>query len=334
MRTRLLFAALLTAAAIVAVVALGVDIDGPASKAQASTAGSPTLAGAACGTAGSEATLAVYTAAAMRIYEGENRGTEVSEDAAHVRESAQLLNALASGHGAAVREAVHAIVYTPHWHIVRLRVLRHGQLLADVGGPYIVAPVSGTLRLRGRTLGSYVMSVQDDVGYVKLVTRFIGAPVDLYRGAPLMGTLQPAPPHAATTSSVQVAGRAYAERTLTLNAFPAGTLQASLFAPQPGPALDGQSCAAVTLAAWGGIVRHIAARFHPLAPHYQDLADVVRAVTGGLVYVREGSRKLVGGARPAALPDSGTVSYRGRVWPVYSWSPAPHVRIYFLTPSS
>ena len=72
-------------------------------------------------------------------------------------------------------------VYKPHWHIVRLRVERGGHVLADVGGPHVTAPVSGMLRAHGRTLGRYVMSVQDDLGYVKLVTRFIGAPIDLYQ---------------------------------------------------------------------------------------------------------------------------------------------------------
>ena len=75
-----------------------------------------------------------------------------------------------------------AIVYTPHWHIVRLRVMQGTRVLADVGGPYVIAPVTGTLEQHGRTLGRYVMSVQDDTGYVKLVSRFIGVPVELYRG--------------------------------------------------------------------------------------------------------------------------------------------------------
>jgi hypothetical protein len=333
MRPRLLLAATIVCAALVVVVATSVDIDGGAGKAQASTAHAGTLASGCGTTAGAQATLAVYTSAAVRIYEGELSGSEVAADVGHVRESTQLLQALASGSRAAVQEAVHAIVYAPHWHIVRLRVLSHGQVLADVGGPYIVAPVTGTLRLHGRTLGTYVMSVQDDVGYVKLVTRFIGAPVDLYRGGvPLMGTLRPAPARAAGVSPVHVSGRAYAEQALNLKAFPSGTLQAAIFAPQP-PA--SASCSSLTLAAWGQVARHVAARFNrQLAAHYQDLADIVHTLTGGHVFVREGSRKLVGGSRPAHIPASGTVRYAGRTWPVYSWQPSPGVRVYFLTPGA
>lgn len=333
MRPRLLLAATIAVAAVAAVVATSVDIDGGAGKARASTAHVSTLAGG-CGTpAGAQATLAVYTSAAVHIYEGELRGGEVAADVAHVRESSQLLQALASGSRAAVQEAVHAIVYAPHWHIVRLRVLSRGQVLADVGGPDIVAPVTGTLRLHGRPLGTYVVSVQDDVGYVKLVTRFIGAPIDLYRGgAALMGTLKPAPARAASVSPVHVSGRAYAEQELSLKAFPSGILQAAIFAPQP-PA--SASCSSLTLAAWGQVARHVAARFNSrLAAHYQDLADIVHTLTGGRVFVRAGARKLVGGPRPARIPAAGSVRYAGRTWPVYSWQPSPGVRVYFLTPGA
>ncbi len=53
---------------------------------------------------------------------------------------------------AAVKAAVTTLVFS-HTHIVRLRVSRGAELLADVGGPYILAPVGGTLRSRGRSIG-------------------------------------------------------------------------------------------------------------------------------------------------------------------------------------
>ncbi len=285
-----------------------------------------------CGTASAGAIAGVDAFVAQGIYAAELRSHEVSADIAHVTGSQALLQALASNNEAAVGAAVHAIVYAPHWHIVRLRVERAGRVLADVGGPDIIAPMSGALRWRGRTVGTYVMSVQDDVGYVKLVSRFIGVPIDLYRnGSFLMGTLQPPPATVSTGASVSVGGNAYQARVLSARAFPAGSLRVALLVPRP--ASTSASCPAVRLAAWGSIATHIAARFNPLPAHYRDLVDVLRSVTGGLAYVRSGSSRLAGGAGPSRLPDRGTVRYGGRSWSVFSWSPSPPARIYLLIAS-
>jgi hypothetical protein len=272
---------------------------------------------------------------AQGIYAAEIHSHEVNADVAHITDSQALLSALASENEAAVYAAVHAIVYTPRWHIVRLRVLRAGRVLADVGGPDVIAPVSGTLRSNGKTIGTYVMSVQDDVGYVKLVSRFIGVPVDLYRnGAFLMGTLQPAPAAASTGSSVEVGSAAYEVQLLGARAFPNGTLTIALLVPFPTPTASATSCASIRLAAWGSIAMHIAALFKPLQAHYQDLVDVLRGTTGGPAYVRSGSKRIAGGPPPARLSTRGIVRFEGRPWAVFSWEPAPPARVYFLTPSS
>ena len=231
--------------------------------------------------------------------------------------------------------AVHAIVYHPIWHIVRLRVVKAGRVLADVGGPDIIAPVSGPLSFRGRNVGTYVMSVQDDAGYVKLVTRFVGVPIDLYRsGKFVMGTFQPAPANPAASSSFTRAGTTYAVNLQSALAFPSGDLTVALFAAKPSQALSAMSCASVRLAAWASIAMHIAARVSPLPAHYSAFVDILEGTSGGLAYVRDGSRRIAGGPGPATLPTHGTVSYAGRSWAVFSWEPDPPARIYFLTPPS
>ena len=101
-----------------------------------------------------------------------------------------LLAAVASHDGAGALEAVTRLVFHPHWHIVRLRVLDvAGHVLADVGGPYVIAPVAGVLRSGGRVAGSFVMSVQDDVGVTKLETRFVGDPIAIYVGGRRVASL-------------------------------------------------------------------------------------------------------------------------------------------------
>ena len=284
----------------------------------------------ACGSASAAAISAVDVAAAGRIYTGELNGAETRADIGHVTGSQALLGAMAGSNSAAVQAAVHGLVYAPHWHIVRLRVLKAGRVLADVGGPYIIAPVTGTLRWHGRTVGSYVMSVQDDVGFVKLVSRFIGVPIDIYRnGSFLMGTLTPAPSTVSTGATVTIAGSTYRENVMQAGAFPSGSLQIALFAKEP--AVASGNCATVRSAAWGSVVAHIAGRFNPLPPHYKDLVDLVRATTNGMAFVRAGSKQLAGGPGPARLPLSGTVTYRGRSWSVFSFEPVPPARIYVLT---
>lgn len=326
-----MLAAVITAAAGMAA-GLTIDAnDDGVSRASAAVGPAGRSGAEACGSAGAAAISAVDVAAAGHIYTGELNGTETKADIGHVTGSPALLSAMAGSNPAAVQAAVHGLVYAPRWHIVRLRVLKAGRVLADVGGPYIIAPVTGTLRWHGRTVGSYVMSVQDDIGFVKLVSRFIGVPIDIYRnGSFLMGTLTPAPSTVSPGATVTIAGRTYRENVMQAGAFPSGSLQIALFEKEP--AVASGSCATVRSAAWGSVVAHIAGRFNPLPTHYKDLVDLVRATTNGVAFVRAGSKQLAGGAGPARLPLSGTVTYRGRSWSVFSFEPAPPARIYLLTP--
>lgn len=328
---RAILASVLTVLAALAV-SLTIDTDHDSvSRASAAVRPAGRSGAGACGSASASAVSAVDVAAARRILAGELHGAEVRADIGHVTSSQALLSAMAASNPAAVQAAVHALVYAPHWHIVRLRVLKGGKVLSDVGGPYIIAPVTGTLRSHGRTVGSYVMSVQDDVGFVKLVSRFIGVPIDIYRkGSFLMGTLKPAPAIVSSGTTVTIAGNAYHAGVMQASAFPSGSLNIALFTKEP--AATSGSCAAVRSAAWGSVLAHVAARFKPLPPHYKDLVDLVRSTTGGVAFVRTGSKQLAGGPGPAKLPLGGIVTYRGRPWSVFSFAPVPPARIYLLTP--
>jgi len=318
------------AAALVASLTIDADHDG-VSRASAAVGPARRSGAEACGSANTAAISAVDAAAARHIYVDELQGGETRADIGHVTDSRALLTAMVGSNPAAIRAAVHGLVYAPHWHIVRLRVLKAGKVLADVGGPYIIAPVTRTLRWHGCTVGSYVMSVQDDVGFVKLVSRFIGAPIDIYRnGSFLMGTLKPAPRVVSTGATVTIAGSAYRANVIQAEAFPSGSLEIAVFAKERAAASG--SCTMVRSEAWGSVAAHIAARFKPLPPHYKDLVGIVRLTTNGVAFVRAGSNQLAGGPGPARLPLSGAVRYRGRSWSVFSFEPVPPARIYVLTP--
>jgi hypothetical protein len=275
---------------------------------------------------------------AERIYRGELVGAETRSDQRQVESYAPLLEAVASGEHAAIESAVTALVYS-HTHIVRLRVTKGSTVLADVGGPYILAPVSGVLRRSGHTIAHYVLSVQDDLGYVKLETRFLGAPLVLRAGArqiPVEGQLTGAPASIPTEGPLTLRHVAYQAYSFKAGAFPSGPLRISILVPLPAR-LSHMSCLAVRGTELGTVAERISRRF-ALTP--SDLSSYVKfasTLTGGLLYIRSGGRTLAGstGSAPAKLPPSGQVSFHGHSYSVYSFdapTSAGPVRVFHLTP--
>src|SRR5580700_3161754 len=212
----LVLIAVLAAAAIALLVAHG-------PWAQAKSTAEPR---AECGKAAPEVLAQTIGEVASKIYGGEVASSETIKDRHQVETYVPLLQAVATGEKTAVEDAVTSLVYS-HTHIVRLRVLRGSTLLADVGGPYVLAPLSGTLRLHGRTIGRYVMSVQDDVGYVKIETRFIGAPLVLRRGdknVPVEGLVSPGPVKIPEHGPITYKYVHYQVYSFKASAFPKGPL--------------------------------------------------------------------------------------------------------------
>ncbi len=288
-------------AAVALIASLTIDLDHDGVSRASVAVGPAGRSGAkACGSAGAAVVSAVDVAAARRIYAGELYGGQVKADIGHVVGSHALLRAMAASNMAAVQAAVHGLVYAPHWHIVRLRVLKAGKVLADVGGPYIIAPVTGPLRWHGRSVGSYVMSVQDDVGFVKLVTRFIGAPIAIYRnGSFLMGTLKPA--HGVRTgATATIAGSTYRANVMEAGAFPSGSLQIALFAEErPLRADPARQCAARPMEASRPTSRPASSRSHPTTRNW--LTSCARR-TNGVVFIRAGSKAARGRCRSSEAP--------------------------------
>ncbi len=291
--------------------------------------------GGACGAATVATLESVDSMVATNIYRGELGGSETQIDLSHVRAAPDLLAAVAADDPTATERAVKRIVYHPFWHIVRLRVLdATGRPLADFGGPYVIAPVSGLLRsAAGAVIGSFEMSVQDDVGFAKLENRAIGDPIGIYVDGLLATALgAPFPNREPSPGPVTLGGLHYSAQTLTYNAFPSGTLDALIALPAPAAALSGQSCAGVVVDEVGRVAERLAARFHPLAASYPNYVETVHSDTGAIVVVRIGLRAIAGseGPGPATLPSSGTVAYQGRSWSVFSFAPTPPARIYVL----
>jgi hypothetical protein len=300
-----------------------------ACAAPAEGAGEPPCAGAAPATAAHAA-----GAVAERIYAMEVSSPEVSADRAQIEHDGALLSALAGGSRAAVGEAVTRLVYSGT-HIVRLRVIRGGSVLADVGGPYILAPVAGELRAGGRSLGRFVFSVQDDLGYVKLESRFIGSPLILRQGSrriPLEGTIA-AGSTIPAEGPVRYHGIAYQAFTVNAQAFPSGVLQITLLLARPPASSAG--CAEVRALELGRVAQAVWHRFTVLGAPVPSFVRALHSLTNGLVYVRSGSRQLAGSTQPgpSPLPNAGSVRYRGGVFRVTSFAATTAgmpVRVYQL----
>jgi hypothetical protein len=290
------------------------------------------LPGHPCGLATEPTVAGAVSTVASNIYRREAAG---GADKRQVERNVPLLRALASGSRPAVLAAVTHLVYSGT-HIVRLRVIRGGAVLADVGGPYVLAPVRGSLRYRGRTVGSYVLSVQDDVGYVKLETRFIGLPLIVERSSgrvPLPGTI-PAGAAIPESGTTTFQGGDYRVVSLRGEAVPSGLLRISLLLPAVTADVV-HSCATVRVRELGRLAERIWQRFALVHGSSASYIESAVALTGALIYIRAGSRQLAASSPPgpSALPQEGSISYHGVLYGVTSFAaPAAgaNARVYVL----
>jgi hypothetical protein len=184
-----------------------------------------------CGASDEDTVVNTVSRIAHLIYDGE-AGRRTGKQIHRVQENRALLRAVARRDPKATRSAIEALL---HQHIVRLRVSSSsGALLSDIGGPYVLAPVTAPLRLHGRTIGSFVLSIQDDEGYKRLANRLAGLDVLMYMGQRLVkSTIGPAPGPIAASGPVSVRGKSYRAYTFDAKAFPSGPLRITVLIPLP-----------------------------------------------------------------------------------------------------
>jgi hypothetical protein len=185
---------------------------------------------ALCGATPDDTTVDTLSRIARLIYDGE-AGRRTGTQIRRVQRNQALLQAVAHRDTKATRVAIEALL---HQHIVRLRVSAGGRLLADVGGPYVLAPVTAPLRLHGRTIGSFVLSIQDDEGYKRLANRLAGLDVLMYMGSKLVkSTIGYSPGAVPTNGPFSFRGRSYRTYTFKADAFPSGPLRITVLIPLP-----------------------------------------------------------------------------------------------------
>jgi len=163
-----------------------------------------------------------------RIYQEELHSPAVAATLRHIEHSSALQRAVAAHDATATRAAIVGF-FGEHIHVVRVRVTTNGQLLEDLGGPHVLAPVRGTVRSGGRVVGQFEMAIQDDAGYLRLAHLFTGAEILMRTGGrQVMGTLSPGPASVPARGPVSYGGRSYEAYSFTGEAFPSGPLRLSL----------------------------------------------------------------------------------------------------------
>jgi hypothetical protein len=183
-----------------------------------------------CGASDEDTVVNTVSRIAHLIYDGE-AGRRTGKQIRRVQENRALLRAVARRDPKATRSAIEALL---HQHIVRLRVSAGARLLSDVGGPYVLAPVTAPLRQGGRTIGSFTLSIQDDEGYKRLANRLAGLDVLMYMGNKLVkSTVGYSPGPVPASGAVTLHGRSYRAYTFRAEAFPAGPLRITVLIPMP-----------------------------------------------------------------------------------------------------
>jgi hypothetical protein len=188
-----------------------------------------------CGASTEDTVFNTLSRVARLIYKGEG-GSRTLPQVRRVQHNGALLQAVAQRSPAATLAAVKILL---HHHIVRLRVFdAGGELLADDGGPYVLAPVSAPLRLQGSTIGKIVLSIQDDEGYKRLAGRLAGLYVLMYmniNGRQLLvkNSLGSAPGNVPASGSYSYRGKSFRVLTIHAAAFPTGALTIRVLIPTP-----------------------------------------------------------------------------------------------------
>jgi hypothetical protein len=159
---------------------------------------------------------------ARRIYHQEAAGAVGHAAVRRLARDRALIAAMRGRRPAALRAAALRQLFDPGKHVVRLRVVRGGRTLTDVGGRFVVSPAR--LSVHGDVIEA---SMQDVIGFVKLVHRLTGVEV-VVRGAPghaessLPGATETALP---ASGDATIAGQRYVVRSFREVGFGGEALQ-------------------------------------------------------------------------------------------------------------
>jgi hypothetical protein len=172
-----------------------------------------------------------------RIYAEEAGSSYVRGTLRQIEADQGFQRAIAARDSTAIRAAI-VRFFGAHIHVVRVRAYAvepdgSQRFLYDLGGPYVLAPVHGSVRSSGTLVGRFSFAIQDDAGYLRLARLFTGAEVLMRVGSKqVMGSLEPGPDSVPDRGTVAYRGKSYEAYSFSGVAFPSGPLRISLLIPQ------------------------------------------------------------------------------------------------------
>jgi hypothetical protein len=184
-----------------------------------------------CGATSEDTVTSTLSRIATLIYQAEG-GPRTLTQIHRVQHSPAMLDAVARHDPVATRAAIFTLL---NHHIVRLRVKdAKGALIQDVGGPFVLQPVTAPLRLHGKLIGSFTLSIQDDEGYLRLTGRLAGLKVLMFMGNRLVkNSLGPNPGSVPASGPYSYHGENFQIFTVHGTAFPSGPLTIRVLIPIP-----------------------------------------------------------------------------------------------------
>jgi len=186
----------------------------------------------ACARTPAETAADAIGATAVKIYREERSGAATRAVVRDFESSHRFQEAVATDNPTATRAAI-VKFFEGTLHVVRVRATLGEKLVADVGGPHVLAPIRGDVRnSHGQIVGHFLLSVQDDLGYVILAERFAGVQIYLSQEKLLLlGSSTLPPPNMPKRGEVLYGGIRYYAYSFTAEAFPKGALEVSLLIP-------------------------------------------------------------------------------------------------------
>lgn len=157
-------------------------------------------------------------ATARARYHREDRGAAAKVQLMRIASDAQVLSALSAGSYQSAQRRLDQLLIG---HVVRIRVVRNGRVVADANPrSFAVGGARAELRYRGRDLGAIEVTIQDVVGFIKLVHKYGHVNV-VVRGAfgEARSSLSTVPAGLPRGGCVTTAGRAFAVRSFAALGF-------------------------------------------------------------------------------------------------------------------